>query len=112
MLQKAICLIFQQLVYLFQIISQFFVFEPNHWYNISFSNITHGSADFDIYVNGAKIDVIASPFDEINFSELSGPLYIGGHPYPLTIDVSSFYAQHNLIHSTSLYTHFMNIIIM
>ena len=84
----SLCLLL--IMVLLQIIQTDSILQTNTWYNITISGLGQGSSNTQLYVNDATVSKTISPFDNVDFSVLNGPLYIGGHSSPQNIDVSIF----------------------
>ena len=60
----------------------------NSWYKLDLLGLNQGSLGFSILLNNQSVSVQSDSFEGINFEVLNGPLYVGGHPNPLALQVS------------------------
>ena len=60
----------------------------NTWYTLELRHLSQGSSGIELYLNNHSVSVYFEAFSPVDFSILTGPLYIGGHPLPKQIEVS------------------------
>ena len=61
------------------------------WYNVTITGLNQGRSNYVLEINGNRTTTIDEDFTEFNLSNLNGMLYIGGHPDPMTIEVSDMW---------------------
>ena len=81
----------------FQILQLESTLKPNVWHNVTLSGLALGSSNTLLFVNSVLTSTTHSKFDSgsLDFNLLNGPLYIGGHKSPQSINVSYKY-YHNV----------------
>jgi len=76
--------------YFLQIIATDVSIELDMWYNVTFRGLGLGHANYILEINGDRVATVDEAFTQFNLSTLNGILYIGGHPNPMEIVVSSY----------------------
>lgn len=59
------------------------------WYNVTIRELRLGHTNYVLEINGDRAVTVDEDFTQFNSSNLNGMLYIGGHPNPMGIMVSS-----------------------
>ena len=59
------------------------------WYNVTIRGLVQGRTNYVLEINGNRAMTVDEDFTEFNLNTLNGELYIGGHPNPMEIEVST-----------------------